>query len=429
MHRAGTSPFPPGSPAPKTTTTHSLLSSSLTGHAWCLPRASPQRIDSSPCLPPTTGNASASPARVTSSSPGSRSWAGPCRRARACRSSPGSCSTPATASSPPSSPRPTWRSPSGRRSTRRSRREGAPCCRAGCCSTSCAACPRDPCRSHSRRAAGSRRSSAGASEYKLHTYGADDYPELPEIDRERLFTVEREAFLEAIERVVHAASRDEARPVLTGVHVELGLGTLTVAATDSYRLAVTHRDARRRPGRGHPGDRAGPRARRAGQDRAGLDGDAASRSSPSGTRCCSASTTSGCPPGVIEGQFPNFRALRPDAFEHEVVLPRTELAEVLVAHGAARPPHVAAAAALRAGRAHGVGPDAGGRRGPRDGCPATSAASRSRSGSTPRSCATASWQSMSDEVHLKLISSLRPGLLTAGGDDFWYLVMPIRLSG
>jgi len=24
---------------------------------------------------------------------------------------------------------------------------------------------------------------------------------------------------------------------------------------------------------------------------------------------------------------------------------------------------------------------------------------------------------------------MRPGLLTAGGDDFWYLVMPIRLSG
>ena len=158
MHRAGTSPFPPGSPAPKTTTTHSLLSSSLTGHAWCLPRASPQRIDSSPCLPPTTGNASASPARVTSSSPGSRSWAGPCRRARACRSCPGSCSTPATASGPRCSPRPTWSSPSGHRSTRRSRREGARCCRAGCCSTSCAACLRDPCRSRSRRVAGSRRS-------------------------------------------------------------------------------------------------------------------------------------------------------------------------------------------------------------------------------------------------------------------------------
>ena len=57
-----------------------------------------------------------------------------------------------------------------------------------------------------------------------------------------------------------------------------------------------HDDARGRPGRGHPGDRAGPRARRARPHRAGLDAPPASRSSPSGTRCCSASTTCGSRP-------------------------------------------------------------------------------------------------------------------------------------
>jgi hypothetical protein len=30
---------------------------------------------------------------------------------------------------------------------------------------------------------------------------------------------------------------------------------------------------------------------------------------------------------------------------------------------------------------------------------------------------------------LKLINPLRPGLITAEGDDFWYLIMPIRLAG
>ncbi|MGZ4411130.1 MAG: hypothetical protein ACXVY8_03255 [Gaiellaceae bacterium] len=34
-----------------------------------------------------------------------------------------------------------------------------------------------------------------------------------------------------------------------------------------------------------------------------------------------------------------------------------------------------------------------------------------------------------DEVELKLISPLRPGLLSAEGDAFWYLIMPIRLAG
>ena len=34
-----------------------------------------------------------------------------------------------------------------------------------------------------------------------------------------------------------------------------------------------------------------------------------------------------------------------------------------------------------------------------------------------------------DEIQLKLISPLRPGLIQADGDDFWYLIMPIRLAG
>jgi DNA polymerase-3 subunit beta len=34
-----------------------------------------------------------------------------------------------------------------------------------------------------------------------------------------------------------------------------------------------------------------------------------------------------------------------------------------------------------------------------------------------------------DEVLLRLISPLRPGLIQAEGDDFWYLIMPIRLAG
>ena len=34
-----------------------------------------------------------------------------------------------------------------------------------------------------------------------------------------------------------------------------------------------------------------------------------------------------------------------------------------------------------------------------------------------------------DEVKLELINPLRPGLLSAAGDSFWYLIMPIRLAG
>ncbi len=34
-----------------------------------------------------------------------------------------------------------------------------------------------------------------------------------------------------------------------------------------------------------------------------------------------------------------------------------------------------------------------------------------------------------DEISFKLINPLRPGLITADGDAFWYLIIPIRLTG
>src|SRR5207237_9815907 len=51
-------------------------------------------------------------------------------------------------------------------------------------------------------------------------------------------TVEAPALAESISQVVRAASRDEARPILTGVLLEISREGLTMAATDSYRLAV-----------------------------------------------------------------------------------------------------------------------------------------------------------------------------------------------
>jgi DNA polymerase-3 subunit beta len=34
-----------------------------------------------------------------------------------------------------------------------------------------------------------------------------------------------------------------------------------------------------------------------------------------------------------------------------------------------------------------------------------------------------------DQIRMRLISPLRPGLLAGEADDFWYLIMPIRLAG
>src|ERR671933_2049986 len=82
------------------------------------------------------------------------------------------------------------------------------------------------------------RVTSGASTSTLHTYAAEDFPRLPDLDTVGTFTVEREALLDTVARVSRSASRDESRPVLTGILVRFGDGKLVMAATDSYRLSV-----------------------------------------------------------------------------------------------------------------------------------------------------------------------------------------------
>src|ERR687887_1954173 len=74
---------------------------------------------------------------------------------------------------------------------------------------------------------------SGPSRSTLHTYSAEDFPRLPDLDTVGTFTVDREALLDTISRVARSASRDESRPVLTGILVRFEAGELGMAATDS----------------------------------------------------------------------------------------------------------------------------------------------------------------------------------------------------
>ena len=169
---------------------------------------------------------------------------------------------------------------------------------------------------------------AGSSKFHLRTIPADDFPRFPETEGDPI-ELPAPALQETIGRVARAASRDEARPVLTGVLVTAEEKELTMVATDSYRLAVkrTELDARgRREARGeHPG----PRAAGAGAADRGGPGGARCRSGSPATRPCSGSAQVSLSSRLIDGQFPNYRQLLPESFEHEVKLPRAELLEVI----------------------------------------------------------------------------------------------------
>src|SRR5918996_3405881 len=80
---------------------------------------------------------------------------------------------------------------------------------------------------------------AGTARFHLRTLPPEDFPRLPEFEGEAI-TLPGSALADTVERVARAASRDEVRPILTGVLVTAEERTLTMVATDSYRLSVKH---------------------------------------------------------------------------------------------------------------------------------------------------------------------------------------------
>jgi DNA polymerase-3 subunit beta len=77
----------------------------------------------------------------------------------------------------------------------------------------------------------------GASRFTLLTMPVDEYPTLPAMP-DGTGTVAGDVFTEAVAQVTVAASRDETLPILTGVRLEIAGETLTLMATDRYRLAM-----------------------------------------------------------------------------------------------------------------------------------------------------------------------------------------------
>lgn len=76
------------------------------------------------------------------------------------------------------------------------------------------------------------------SKFRLMTLPAQEFPEFPSIDAEQSVTLPHDVLSGVVERTYRAASKDMARPILAGAHLTVADGSLTMEATDSYRLAV-----------------------------------------------------------------------------------------------------------------------------------------------------------------------------------------------
>ncbi|MEC2350270.1 DNA polymerase III subunit beta [Bacillus toyonensis] len=72
----------------------------------------------------------------------------------------------------------------------------------------------------------------------LNGLPANEFPNVPLIEDHAEIQVETEQLIEVFKQTVFAVAKNESRPVLTGVHIELDHNKLICAATDSHRLAI-----------------------------------------------------------------------------------------------------------------------------------------------------------------------------------------------
>jgi len=265
----------------------------------------------------------------------------------------------------------------------------------------------------------------GPARYKLNTYSAEDFPKLPDVEAAETFTVERAALLETVSRVARAASRDESRPVLTGILVRFEGGKLVMAATDSYRLSVKETEL----SGGQSSEleaivpaRALTELGRVAQDSAELQVGVQENHAVFGAGDVWLTTRR------IDGQFPNYKQLIPETFEHEVRLPREEFLEVV------RRASVMAQrnSPLRLSFAEGevtVSAQTQDVGEAKETLPVPFAGEPLEIGFNPEFLRDGLESVEADEVALQLISSLRPGLIRSPEENFAYLIMPIRLAG
>jgi DNA polymerase III subunit beta len=82
----------------------------------------------------------------------------------------------------------------------------------------------------------------GASEYRMVSLDASDFPEPPDFGGEGELTLTMATLREAVDSVIFAVSTDTHRQVLTGVMFSYDGSRLTLVATDTHRLAVRHID-------------------------------------------------------------------------------------------------------------------------------------------------------------------------------------------
>jgi DNA polymerase-3 subunit beta len=264
---------------------------------------------------------------------------------------------------------------------------------------------------------------SGAYSGRMNVFAAEDFPRLPSIDVP-LHEIESASLLDTVQRVSRAASRDESRPVLTGILVRFEGSRLTMAATDSYRMAVKETEL----------SAAGPELEAIIPARA-LDelgrvaaGTESVQLGVNENHVIFGAGDAWLTTRRIDGQFPNVAQLKPETFDVELELNRAELLEtvrraaVMAQRNTPLRLRFSEGELTVSAQSQDVGET-------RESLAVGYAGDPLEIGLKAEFLREGLESVTADDVQLKLINPLRPGLLSADGDAFWYLIMPIRLAG
>jgi DNA polymerase III subunit beta len=268
---------------------------------------------------------------------------------------------------------------------------------------------------------------AGNATFDIRTLRAEDFPPFPEPEPESAVQLPAEAFVQTATKVAGSASRDETRPVLTGILVSAADRELRMVATDSYRLSVKETTLETPLSSGFEVNVPA----RALQELARLVAGAGDEELVVSVRANQVLFTLGkvvLSSRLIDGQFPNYRQLLPEAFEHELQLSGGEFTDVVRRISLLAQKNAPLRLAFAEGEltVSAQTPDVGEAR---ESLPVAFTGEALEIGFNAEFLR-AGLEAIEDaDVVLKLISPLRPGLIESADESrFRYLIMPIRLN-
>ncbi len=268
---------------------------------------------------------------------------------------------------------------------------------------------------------------AGNATFHIRTLRADDFPPFPEPDPESSVELPAAAFVATASKVAGSASRDETRPVLTGILVSASDRELRMVATDSYRLSVKETTLEAPLSSAFEVNVPA----RALQELARLVGGDPEQPLSVSVRQNQVLFTLGrivLSSRLIDGQFPNHRQLLPETFEHELRIASGELTDVVrrISLLALKNAPLRLAFATGELTVSAQTPDVGEAR---ESLPVAFEGEPFEIGFNPEFLRAGIEAIDEGDVLLRLISPLRPGLIESGdGSGFRYLIMPIRLN-